>query len=333
MPTSRRVLKKKLTTWQGLELPYEDAVLYEVLNTVAVDLSIFEHCNEKWLTAEELARRCDVQPSELFLRILRFLGWLHLLDVRGRRYKTSDCARPLSSSHFRDHFALRREERRWLSNLTDFLRTGQSIDFHASADPRKLALYHNAMSERGSLAEFLLKKLKLTAAPTALLDLGGGSGHMSEPFLARFPSLKVTILDLPSAVEQFRKGRIATAYGKRVFYIAADVRTQPLGTECYDVVIISFLIHHLQPEHNTVVLQRAIDSLRPGGVLAVHENLCSRHERDMRQEFFSWFLFALSSGARTFYLEDFHKVLRERNMSKPKFEGSVWYVSTKLGRS
>jgi SAM-dependent methyltransferase len=109
----------------------------------------------------------------------------------------------------------------------------------------------------------------LTGAPR-LLDVGGGSGAFSIAFAERAPGLRATVLDLPEVVEVARGYRDAAGLGDRVDLLAADAVRDPWPPD-QDVVLLSYLLSAVADAEIDVVLDRARDCLRPGGLLVVHD--------------------------------------------------------------
>jgi 2-hydroxy-4-(methylsulfanyl)butanoate S-methyltransferase len=110
---------------------------------------------------------------------------------------------------------------------------------------------------------------ELTSA-ARLLDVGGGSGAFSIAFAERAPSLRATLLDLPEVVEVARGYRDAAGLSDRIALLAADAVHDPWPPD-QDVVLLSYLLSAVGDADVDVVLRSALHSLRPGGLLVVHD--------------------------------------------------------------
>jgi tRNA (cmo5U34)-methyltransferase len=101
-----------------------------------------------------------------------------------------------------------------------------------------------------------------TDAPIRVIDLGCGTGTLSQAVLDAFPNAHVTCLDLA-------ENMIAMAHSKlarypRVHFIAGDLAA--FEGE-YDAVISSLALHHLATDEDKKhFYQRVYARLRPGGV-------------------------------------------------------------------
>jgi len=103
-----------------------------------------------------------------------------------------------------------------------------------------------------------------------LLDVGAGSGAFSIALCERNPELRSTLLDLPEVVTLARDYCREAGLGTRVEFMAGDAVTCAWPGE-QDVVLMSYLLSALSDPDVDVVLERAWHSLRPGGLLVLHD--------------------------------------------------------------
>ncbi|MGE0194224.1 MAG: trans-aconitate 2-methyltransferase [Methylocystis sp.] len=96
------------------------------------------------------------------------------------------------------------------------------------------------------------------------VDLGVGTGLLSEMILARFPGAQVEGVDMAPKMLDAARARLAV-YGARVRLSVADYAAAPLPAPL-DAVVSALSIHHLDDEAKRRLFQRIHDALRPGGV-------------------------------------------------------------------
>ncbi len=102
-----------------------------------------------------------------------------------------------------------------------------------------------------------------------VLDLGAGTGLMSEAVLARYPDAELVLLD--GAAEMLEQARERLA-GPNASFVVADLRDElPAGP--FDAVVSALAIHHLKHAENRRLLGRVLASLRPGGVYVNAEHV------------------------------------------------------------
>lgn len=102
------------------------------------------------------------------------------------------------------------------------------------------------------------------AAAFRCVDLGVGTGLLSEMILDRFPGAQVEGVDLAPKMLDAARERLAT-YGARLRLTHADYATAPLAGPL-DAVVSALSIHHLDHEAKRRLFRRVHDALRPGGV-------------------------------------------------------------------
>ncbi|TLG78929.1 class I SAM-dependent methyltransferase [Methylocystis sp. B8] len=96
------------------------------------------------------------------------------------------------------------------------------------------------------------------------VDLGVGTGLLSEMILERFPGAQVEGVDLAPKMLDAARERLAV-FGARVRLSFADYATAPLAGSL-DAVVSALSIHHLDHEAKRWLFRRIHDALRPGGV-------------------------------------------------------------------
>ena len=119
-----------------------------------------------------------------------------------------------------------------------------------------------------------------------VLDLGCGYGFLCYMLSFTSPDRKITGVD-------YDEEKILTAlhgYSKtdNMNFIHADITTYSLDQ--YDTIIISDVLHYLEPNRQIEVLRKAFKALNPGGRIIVRDanaELKKRHTGSMLTEFFS----------------------------------------------
>jgi len=114
-----------------------------------------------------------------------------------------------------------------------------------------------------------VQALGLARGPIArVLDLGAGTGLLSERVLAAHPDAELVLLDgAPAMLEQAR-GRL----GDRAAYVVGDL-TDPLPDGPWDAIVSALAIHHLTDGDKANLFTRARMALRPGGAFVNAEQV------------------------------------------------------------
>ncbi|MEI7704341.1 MAG: class I SAM-dependent methyltransferase [Deltaproteobacteria bacterium] len=108
------------------------------------------------------------------------------------------------------------------------------------------------------------------AAPR-ILDLGAGTGLLSELVLRRWPRARLALVDLSTDMLDRARARFE-GRAARVEIRTADYLRDPLGGP-FDAVISALSIHHLPDAGKRTVFRRAFAALRPGGVFVDADNV------------------------------------------------------------
>jgi 2-polyprenyl-3-methyl-5-hydroxy-6-metoxy-1,4-benzoquinol methylase len=133
------------------------------------------------------------------------------------------------------------------------------------------------------LARWVARRLPMPRAATEMLDIGGSHGYWSVALCRRHPRLRSTVLDLPQAILHAAPLLAREGMGDRVIHRAGDALTDDLGSDAYDLVFLSAVVHHFDEDTNQELMRRIARGLRPGGIVAVWEPLRQDIANNVRQ--------------------------------------------------
>ena len=228
-------------------------------------------------TADEIAARCGLHPeaAPALLNTLVGSGYL-LLD--GGRYALAPRARkwlaPDSPLSLHDSLLYRYQEWEWIGRLDEYLQTGEPLHIHREMTGEQWALYQRGMLAVARLAAAeVARRAPVPRGARDMLDVGGSHGFLSVALCRRYPGLRSSVLDLAVAVEHAAPLLASQGMGERVAHRAGDALTEDFGTDRYDFILVSQLLHHFDDATNRELVKRLARALRPGGVLAILELL------------------------------------------------------------
>jgi SAM-dependent methyltransferase len=138
-------------------------------------------------------------------------------------------------------------------------------------DTKPWAAYVTALSEREGPE---LAPILPLAGARRLLEVGGNTGAFALEVLDEYPTLDVTILDLPAVCrigEDYVTGRPSA---ERLRFHAGDAKTDPLPEVAGgppDAILFKSVLHDWRESEARALLAKAARHLAPGGVLIVCE--------------------------------------------------------------
>ncbi len=277
---------------------------------VATKVGVFEALGPAALTPGQVALRCGTEEraTAKLLDVLVATGYVRV--AAGGRYALTTDARTwlleASAHSLHDNVLFRFVEWEWIGQLEGFVRTGTPLDIHREMSSVQWDLYQRGMrSLAGVLVREVARRTPVPRTARRMLDVGGSHGLFSVALCQRHPRLCAEILDLPEALAQAAPILAREGLGDRVVHRAGDALAEDLGTEAFDLVFISNLLHHFDPAQSRDMIRRAARALRPGGVLVIQElfvRFSAGHPGQLAT--LVELYFALTSRAGTLSVED-----------------------------
>lgn len=117
-----------------------------------------------------------------------------------------------------------------------------------------------------TMHEVILAMLPARPSPR-ILELGCGTGNLTQKLLTRSPDSRVVAYDLsPQMLDEARQ-KLA-AVGQQVEWIEADISRGDFAGP-FDAVISAIAVHHVPPRAKPGLFRRLYAALRPGGCLVI----------------------------------------------------------------
>jgi len=167
-----------------------------------------------------------------------------------------------------------------------------------------------------------------------LLDIGCGYGFLS--YMLHFTSTERDITGIDYDADKIDTANHCFSKNEKINFIYADVTTFNFGK--YDGIVLSDVLHYLQPGQQKMIIEKCIDRLNPGGIIMIREgnrDLRERHTGTKLTEFFSTKFFGFNKTTRhglSFVSGDsIREIAREKNMKceeidNTKFTSNIIFV-------
>jgi SAM-dependent methyltransferase len=239
----------------------------------ATRLGIFEALDTQPIEARQIAQRCATDPraTEKLLFALAAAGYArasnggYALTPLSRKWLRRD-----SPDCLADKLLLQFAEWEWMERSEDYVRSGRPLELHDTLEADQWPAYQRGMRAVASaFAAELARRLPVPKAASDMLDIGGSHGYYSVVLCRRHDGLRAVVLDLPEAVEHAAPLLAAEGMGERVIHRSGNALTDDLGSETYDLVLASQLVHHFSEDQNRELAVRVARALRPGGIYAI----------------------------------------------------------------
>jgi 1-acyl-sn-glycerol-3-phosphate acyltransferase len=129
-----------------------------------------------------------------------------------------------------------------------------------------------------------------------VLDIGCGYGFMS--YMLQFAAPGRDIVGYDYDEEKIAVASHCFSRNENIHFLKVDINHVHPGQA--DAIILSDVLHYLQPDQQESLIQKCMDAIRPAGVLLIREgdrDLKKRHKSTRLTEFFSTRFFAFNKTA------------------------------------
>ena len=168
--------------------------------------------------------------------------------------------------------------------------------FGGTVSPPEAEAYSELMAAtQGLVAEEVLRSVSF-GSTAHLMDVGGGTGAFLIAAARRYPTLRLSLVDLPAVAAAARPRIAAAGLEARVGLIPADFRTDRLPDGADTITLVRVLYDH-PDDLVAALLARVAAALPPGGRVVVAEPM-SGGERPTRfaDAYFALYTMAMETG-------------------------------------
>ncbi len=248
----------------------------------AVELELFTRISGTGADVADLGRllSLDPRPAEMLLTACAALG---LLVKRGARFYNSPLAEEYLVKGKPQYFggramSLDRATYPAWRRLTEALKTNRAQEAPdqstwtdaLAANPERQRMFIESMHSRAVPEAPAIANAVDFSKFNQLLDVGGGSGAYCIELARRFPSLKVGLFDLPSALAIALEKIAEAGLTDRISTYRGDFFKDELPKGS-DVLLLAHVLHDWGPDKDRLILGRCFAALPSGGTLILRE--------------------------------------------------------------
>ncbi|MFI0349056.1 methyltransferase [Actinomadura sp. 9N407] len=249
----------------------------------AVELGLFTVLREGPAGPEEIRDRLGLHGRGLsdWLGLLTELGLLERRDGRYRNGPGADGFLVGGDPSYIGGFLQRTNHNLYpaWARLAEGLRTGK---------PQSGSSFEAVLNEPAILGRFVASMDALTRVLgpqliaaydgwpryRSVLDVGGCKGSLIAQIVAAHPRLAGGVFDLPQMEPFFDELAAERGLEGKATFHGGDFFTDPLPAA--DIVIIGHVLHDWDAEQRRALVDKAFQSVRPGGVLLVYDRMLDR---------------------------------------------------------
>jgi predicted O-methyltransferase YrrM len=240
----------------------------------AVKLDVFTGLGEEQLSAEKVAKRLNASPRGTE-RLLNALVAMKLLIKTDDKYANSSSAGEFLSKNSPKYIGNIIMHHHHLveswSQLDQAVQSGRPIRKRSSFDDEKrresflMGMFNMAMN----IAPMLIPGIDISSR-RHLLDLGGGPGTYAIHFCRHNPRLKATVFDMPTTRPFAEKTIARFELSERINFVGGNYLQDDIEGR-FDAAWLSHILHGESPEGCKTIIEKAIATLEPGGIIIIHD--------------------------------------------------------------
>jgi tRNA (cmo5U34)-methyltransferase len=141
-----------------------------------------------------------------------------------------------------------------------------------------------------AIFQYIPKDLK----PKRILELGCGTGNLSELIVRTYPNAEKVLVDISEEVISQCKSRLEN--NDRIEYYQADINELDFPADSFDLIVSSITIHHLKHHEKELLFRKAFNWLTNEGVFTYSDQFAGVTKEIYDNHMNLWHQFVLNSG-------------------------------------
>lgn len=268
------------------------AYWYSEVLFAALELNLFEFLEQECSRIDILARTASCHMKELhrFLKVLERLELVHQADGLWFNSQVARLYLVPGRQSYMGNFLLYRRYMQpgWKELVRRVSLEKKHVSLSISRDEDyELRTFHyvRAMDELArQKAEEIVALLALESWEPPILDVGGGAGSLSRAIIRTKENGHVTLFDLPEVIRAASSIYPDEEAWNRFHTLEGDFRTYEFEAESrFGLIVLSNFLHTYGGEEARGLLYKALDLLKPEGLLLIHDYFPDRLGRSPRK--------------------------------------------------
>ncbi len=168
-------------------------------------------------------------------------------------------------------------------------------DFYNSISTKYTALLDRAIPRYREMLQTMLDYLPKDCKPNRILELGCGTGNLTEHVLNKFPDSELTLVDISEDMLKECKSKFKNKTS--LVYYQVDFKDLAFEVNSFDLIISSIAIHHLEDMNKQVLFRKLYSYLKPNGIFTYADQCKGRTKGIYDKHIQSWRTEAFNLGS------------------------------------
>lgn len=213
--------------------------------------------------------------------------------------------------------------------------SGKTLYERFKSDDDLSDCFFGFMSSWSEMASTMIVDNIQLATGSRLLDVGGGDGTIALGICAHFPTIEVSVMDLPHVCKEASRHldkavteeEIPPDIRRRVVFYSRDFFKEEWPSQAYDYILFAHQLLIWSENHCLELLRRAFETLEPGGEIIIISSMMNESGTEplpsvMRS---AYFLSIPSGEGEVYRWTDYTKWLQKIGFSDTrKVETNAW---------
>ena len=156
-------------------------------------------------------------------------------------------------------------------------------------------LLDRAIPRYREMLETILHYIPSNIAPLKILELGCGTGNLTELIIDKYPQASLVVVDISRAILEECKKRFR--HHKNIQYHQADFNDLDLEENDFDLVLSSIAIHHIQDEKKQHLFKKIRAYLKPNGLFLFSDQCKGATNEIYQKHIAQWKIEAFKLGS------------------------------------
>jgi len=131
--------------------------------------------------------------------------------------------------------------------------------------------------------------------PKTILELGSGTGNLTELIIEKFPNAEITVVDISEKILEECKARFQS--NKTIKYCQSDFKKIDFERESFDLVISSIAIHHIEDVDKQVLFNKVYSYVKPKGIFTYLDQCMGETSEIYQKNIEKWKIEAFKLGS------------------------------------